>query len=491
MAGQLEFADLTDYPVMAQALDNQWMPAALAKARQSADAAPGSTPEQLSSARAELRRALVNSGTLVVNRAYFLNAEALYANYLPSAEPAERTAFAGFLNGGTIVPYLLTERDPAEEPLFTHSPQVYRSWRRFLEEEAEPSCVRLSWDDETNRRGAGLINQNFARGVRSIDIADPLLLAESLDLSAEQARAMRGGILSRIARWTLDQDFETVTRNRVYEEFLTRPGSQPHERLLRDGDHIVPAKQLIDLLYNIAVPTATGIIAVTPPDSPPRSALQELNAEQPRTADPEALGNILRGLVADAVHRAVDGPNSYGSLSLTDISALRREPEWRAYIASLDNLVRTDFTAGRMPSPAEFAHSTQEIAEHHARMLKQARRISRGRHGEGFRREFAMSVVLESPGMVLQVMGEGNSLLLGSIQAASALAGPLTIRLLFRDRAKNGPAGALSHSVTLPALRLRSLRRDWAEMVRAAGIDPLPVTGDAVPALSDQQAPNQ
>lgn len=71
----------------------------------------------------ELRRALVNSGTLVVNRAYFLNNPALYANYLPEADPAERRAFTGLLNGGVIVPYLLAEHSPGRRRAPRHSPR--------------------------------------------------------------------------------------------------------------------------------------------------------------------------------------------------------------------------------------------------------------------------------------------------------------------------------------------------------------------------------
>ncbi|GFM98543.1 hypothetical protein Sfulv_33540 [Streptomyces fulvorobeus] len=129
MTGQLlTLKDLTRYPVMAQALDNQWLPGDLAPARQRAGAPPGRTPDEVAAAAAELRRALVNSGTLIVNRAYLLNNEAVYANYLPDAEPAERQAFVRLLNEQALVPFLYTERDPAARFAWTYDEQVHRAW---------------------------------------------------------------------------------------------------------------------------------------------------------------------------------------------------------------------------------------------------------------------------------------------------------------------------------------------------------------------------
>ena len=57
MAGQqLIFKDLSRYPVMAQALDNQWLPSDLAAARQHSGAPPGRLPDHVQASAAELRR---------------------------------------------------------------------------------------------------------------------------------------------------------------------------------------------------------------------------------------------------------------------------------------------------------------------------------------------------------------------------------------------------------------------------------------------------
>lgn len=491
MAGQLlTFKDLTRYPVMAQALDNQWLPGDLALARQRAGAPPGRSPEDVTASSAELRRALVNSGTLVVNRAYLLNNEAIYASYLPDAEPAERQAFIKLLNDRSLVPFLYTERDPAARFTWTYDERVHRAWGRLLADEAEPALVRFDWDDDANRAVAENVNRFFSSQLSTLQRLDAAPLAKQLGIPVKQARALKEGILTDIAVWAVRQDlYATITREAVYREFLIRPGTEVRHGLLREGKHIVPAKQLIDLLYNLGVPKASRITALTPPGSPPRSTLQELRDDvRPQETDPEAIGLLLRDLFADALHRAVDGPNSYGSLSLADITRLRTTEEWYSYVTSLDSFVLGSFRDGRIPTPQEFRSGTADVTRLHRGMLRAARKVSGG--GQGFQREMKVALVLESTGIALQVTaGEEVSLLAGSLQMATAVAGALSMRLEFFDRSGSGARSGLGHSLTLPSLQLGSVKRDWAKILKAYG-GRIEETGAHPPRRqADQQSP--
>uniref|UniRef100_UPI000A360E89 hypothetical protein n=1 Tax=Streptomyces sp. NRRL B-24572 TaxID=1962156 RepID=UPI000A360E89 len=469
---RLVFGDLHDYPVMAQALDNQWLPAHLASARQHASAPARPPVEAVEAASAELRRSLVNSGTLVVNRAFFLNNEALYSNYLPSADPVERDAFVRLLNDRVLVPYLYTERDAASDFTWAHDRAVGHAWRRLVTEEADPALVRFDWNDESNRGKAEQVGNFFSSQLSLLRRLKAKELAQDLGIPEELARSMREGILKDMYFWAGEQDNDRdITRNAVYERFLTRPGTDPYQNLLRDGDDIVPTKQLVDLLYSLGVPRAGGLIPLTPPDSPPRSTLQELRPDlRPRDDDPEAIGRLLRDLFADVLHRTVDGPNSYAGLSLADINRLRREEEWRAYVDSLDSFVRGGaFDNGRLPSPEEFAAGTSEVARRHARMLKAARATSSG-SGDGYARDIVTALVVEAGGVALQITsGEEVSLMTGLVQGLTAVAGALTIRLEFFDRGAKGRRGGLGHSLTLPTLRLGNLKRDWEAILGAYG----------------------
>ncbi|MEK8144377.1 hypothetical protein NKH18_28735 [Streptomyces sp. M10(2022)] len=133
--------------MMAQALDNQWLPTDLMAARQQPDAMDNRFDDGVSAASAELRRALVNSGTLVVNRAYFLNNKALYSNYAPTAPPTERAAFAALLNGHALVPYLYTERDPAADFGWGYNQGVHSDWQRLSPR--RPVLISYGWTGTT------------------------------------------------------------------------------------------------------------------------------------------------------------------------------------------------------------------------------------------------------------------------------------------------------------------------------------------------------
>ncbi|MFD6764274.1 hypothetical protein [Streptomyces roseolus] len=489
---QLVFSDLDHYPVVAQALDNQWLPAELATERQQSTA-PAKDGRSAAAAGAELRRALVNSGTLVVNRAFFVNNEALYENYVPHAEPANRRAFGELLGGRAIVPYLYLERDGTEDFAFGHDRVAGAAWRRLVSEESEPAFVRLDWDEDANRDGADRIAQRFSRQLAGLQWLRDQQLAQDLGIPKELARSMRAGILKEISRWAADQDGSgVIARNTVYQRFLTRPGSDPYQNLLRDGEEIVPTKQLIDLMYNLGVPDASGLIALTPPGSPPRRALQEEVSPRALAQDPEAVGLLIRNLLADSLHRSVDGPNSYAGLSLADVVTLRETPEWGTYLGSLEAFLHGSFQGGRLPDRAEFLERTATIARDHARMLRTARRLTRS--SEGFAREITTALVLESAGIAVQIVsGEPPTVLSGALQALTAVGGALTVRLEFWDAAARGRRGGLGHSLTLPTLRLGNLKKDWAVIEAACGAEFVGTGRDGGPrgAQADQQGRNE
>ncbi|MFJ7960091.1 hypothetical protein ACIQ62_27760 [Streptomyces sp. NPDC096319] len=484
---QLVFSDLDHYPVMAQALDNQWLPADLAEGRQAADA-PRRTPGAVAATAAELRRALVNSGTLVVNRAFFLNNEALYGNFVPQADPADRTAFTRLFDDRAIVPYLFLERDGTEEFSFGYDQRTGRAWRRLIQEESDPAFVRLDWDDAANRAAADRVGQRFTGQLAKLRNLRDDQLAVDLGIAPELARSMGEGILTDILLWSATQDrTANITRNAIYQEFLTRPGTDPYQHLLREGAEILPTKQLIDLMYNLGVPDASGLVALTPPGSPPRRALQEDISPQARAQDPEAVGLLIRNLVADSLHRAVDGPNSYAGLSLSDIVALRETGEWQTYIASLDTFLHDSFRGGRIPDGDEFTDRTATIARDHARMLRTARRA--GRSDKGLTREISTVLVLESGGVAVQIAsGEPVTVLQGALGMLGAVGGVLSVRLEFWDKAARTRRAGLGHSLTLPSLRLGNLRKDWETIQAVSGVEFVERGGTTGGPQADQQA---
>ena len=123
-------------------------------------------------------------------------------------------------------------------------------------------------------------------------------------------------------------------------------------------------------------------------------------------------------------------------------------------LCELLGLVRPGQLPGRaVPTPEEFRAGTGDVARLHRGMLKAARKASGSQ--QGFQREMKVALVLESAGIALQVTaGEEVSLLAGSLQMATALAGALSVRLEFFDREGRGRAqwaGALADVAVAPA----------------------------------------
>ncbi|MEU0241296.1 hypothetical protein ABZ234_26740 [Nocardiopsis sp. NPDC006198] len=461
---RLDFDDLPDAPAFAQALDNQWMPPDLAAERQDARPWDG-TDEVDAAAGAELRRALVNSGTLLVNRAFLLNNPVLNRHYAPGCDPGERAALAALLDERAIIPYLLYERSADERPAFTVDDGVFDAWTELVRQ-TRPACLRYSWDDEANSAFTADTNRFFTERVARVHELAPHRLAEGLDLPREQVDDMRRTLLREVAAFAAgaEQDTGQVTRSTVYQRFLTREGTLPHERLLREGDHVVPVKHLVDLVYNTALPTLGGANAHTPPQSPPRSVLQELDGAGPE-ADPEALARLLttfRGVYADTLYRALDGPNSYTDLSLQAVVRLRASAEWRAYTDAVGRLT-TGLSWDRVPDAEEFAELTRAAARSHAQMLRTARRLGGPAAERGGPRSIVTDLVLQAPGMTVTVLSEDNLVLAGlGVAAAQA---PLVARLVFRDRFSPA-ARSLSHSITFPTMRLGNAKSDLDDIVR-------------------------
>jgi hypothetical protein len=78
--------------------------------------------------RAEYIRSLINGELVVINRAFIYNNDVIYRDYLPAqnrsnsdevpAARENREAFKRLLQDKVVVPFLLYERSPVEQPMF-------------------------------------------------------------------------------------------------------------------------------------------------------------------------------------------------------------------------------------------------------------------------------------------------------------------------------------------------------------------------------------
>src|SRR4249919_1415799 len=162
---KIEPPDLDQVAVVAQCLDNQWVPRTMLRDM----VAKGLSLEDISVERAQLVRAeylrsLLTAKQVIVNRAFLYNNHAIvrdYADVGPS-----RSAFIRLLRGRAIVPYLYKEETPTQQTAGVQVvPDGFDAWTRVCQDAGEMSCLRLSWQPSRNNdltQKLGLSFHDFA-----------------------------------------------------------------------------------------------------------------------------------------------------------------------------------------------------------------------------------------------------------------------------------------------------------------------------------------
>jgi transcriptional regulator with XRE-family HTH domain len=335
-------------PVIAQALDNQWVPHSLLKSMLRGKISYTRAAKYLERlVRTEYIRALLNGEQLVINRAFLYNNPQLFQDYLLGQ--SNRQVFKEFLANGVIIPFLMEENSPDAIPAFETIKEGFSAWQQICQE-VRTKCIRFSWKSDVNQQYAieRLSHQfhDFALTVETKNIPK-LLIDLGLDQEAENALRNQLELMSDISKMHFRDHnrFKKcnpyITRNILYKEFVTI-GDNPADRLY-DGTKIFAGeiKQLLDLAYNTYFADALGGYLLTPTGSPSRLVLQELESaariKEQITAD--KLINMLRSnifaLIGEGLYL-----KSMDVLSLQDVQEIRKMEEWIRYIVSLKKLLK-------------------------------------------------------------------------------------------------------------------------------------------------------
>ncbi|MFT2017386.1 hypothetical protein ACMA1D_16315 [Streptomyces sp. 796.1] len=306
--------------------------------------------------RAEYFRSLINTRQVVANRAYFYNNSAVSRDFL--YDDAARRAHQRLLADGSLVPFLLAEREPTDRPTAVDVDEVaFAAWQETvtsLPATERMTCLRLSWNDEQNRVDArNALFQPFAARVQALTAKDLPLLARQVGVAADrlQAFARRIGQVVDFSN-ELSVAGRPVTRNVLYEQFVSLP-QHPVSEGRYDGTKPFASevKQLLDLIYNVNLADALGMYPLTPGGSLQRVALQEWRdlrgagesaSGSSRTIDdPDALADLLRYLQRQAFSTVQAGltPMALDALELADVASLRETGAWNAYVTAFESLV--------------------------------------------------------------------------------------------------------------------------------------------------------
>jgi hypothetical protein len=420
-------------------------------------------------ARAEYVRGLINTRQIVINRAYLYNNPVVFKDYLTNA-PA-RDAFKQLLSAGVIVPYLFKETIPHQKPDFTADPRGFPAWEEVCKE-VPTRCVRLSWDDDENQEYA---REQLARRFHDVGAGayareiSVYLRALGLPPEGEDAFRRRLAKLARACLNIREKKGRHASREDLYGQFVTADGTPPSEgKYDRSKPFAGAIKQLLDLQYNVNLPDALGGFALTPRDSPPRTALQEwegLKRENNVSADQlmELLRRTAFSLLQEGLYMA-----SFGELTLDDVAQLRRTDEWAQYILAMERLVKEDLSA--FADPEKGAPAVYQSYEKVIRLATD--KITAGRADARHTKwQPIVEVVFDVAGTTLSVIWGGlEGVLLWTVAGKisptiGARAAPLVGRLLIRGFTEHGSQADLATSIDFLRGRLDHAKEQWKDVI--------------------------
>lgn len=464
-----------------QAFDNQWVPRQLLPRMMRSASGPTDAIEQerLRLVRREYIRALVNTGQVVINRAYLYNNSALYRDFLKPG--SDREAFKGLMASQVVIPFLYAEPSPASEPGFGLS-EVSEGWHAWSEiiRECAPSCLRLSWEsDKANERQTErLLSGQLARFVKTLDGFEPVLLASDCGLQASDVLPLKLR-LSQIAEWSQARyrAGEPLNRKDLYQKFVvTEDTSAVHRNYDPRKPFAGEIKQLIDLRYNANLPDALRSYLLTPEDSLRRTALQEWReGGSAGFTDAAGLTDLVRKLRFDRVTEVLGALAAFDYLTMTDIAQLRATEAWQEYHRRLRDFLQQP-TLELFTDPD---HGAEAVVLAYRDVIAEAGAIagSRIEMARARRWDPAIEIMVEFAGAVVSIffnVGDGQAVAYRvSQQIADGIAtrtAKAVVHLVIGRFTRSKTHSNVDNGLRVLEQRLDHGRRDWDDFIRSLDI---------------------
>lgn len=455
---ELEPHQLHRRAVVAQCLDNHWVPrpllAAMLRDRTSlAQVRDGLRVE----ARRELLRALLCTEQVVVNRAFLLNNPVLYSEYQHAG--ASQDAFRALLENQAIVPFLLDGRTVDAPAAYDVVHDGLDAWSA-MSAGTTYSCVRLSWHENDNAAAAERrLHAPFRDWVAVLGAVPDTTLQRDFPALGQQAR---GELLERLADVAAWAAVNPATRNALYERFVTR--TAPVEGAYdQDKPFAGEVKQLIDLMYNANLADALGCRLLSPARSLDRLGAPELRARPGHAVVSVPLDDFIDLLRRFAFEQALQPLDiTFGSLELEHVIQVRATSQWRAYQAALAQLV--DEPQGFAGHAPRVYTAYIEMARALAGVVGARRDHLKGRVGQ------VVNVTVEVVGAVIGVVfdpGGGTTweILRHLATPAARKASRAVVHLGVVSRDHRSTQRQLDARVRIMEIEFNDVVRDWATLV--------------------------
>jgi hypothetical protein len=482
--GNVEFLaaipdDLDRVVSVPQAFDNQWVPDGLLK--RTMNARQRLTDAQLEQqrmpyVRQEYLRSLVNTGQVVINRAFLYNNPAIYRDYAKSGKG--RDDFKRLLTDAVIVPYLYAEPSPATPPSnFTRRDVGWEGWREVISESA-PTCLRLSWesDQENEAQARRLLAAPSAQFVENISYLEPALLAADFGLSVEEGSALANR-LREVATWAHRRSEAGARLNRedVYKAFVVQDDTNPSDRQYASYKPFASAiKQLVDLRYNANLADALGSYLLSPEESLRRRALQEWHRDRRsgQISDAHELVQVVANLNFDQITEVLGALATFEQLTLGGIIELRSTPAWQHYHAVL----RRFLSQQSLDAFGNAEYGAEAVALAYRQVIKEAGEIAIRYRQDAIQRRWdpVVELTVEFAGALLSILynptGTGGNVykvvrpLATGVATRSAKA---VFHLVIGRVTRSLGQSTVDNSLRVLDTRLDHGRRDWEEFIRA------------------------
>jgi hypothetical protein len=465
---RIEPHQLAKVSVVAQCLDNQWVPKSMLD-RMLANSLSLEDVQTQRSRRchAEYMRALVNARQVVVNRAFFYNNPVVFHRYL--GDEGQLAAIRTLLGDRTLVPFFFQETSPVDPVSFSTDARIVEGWRQLCLE-TPMTCVRLSWDDRRNRELAD--NQLARRFLQFTLTAVQLTQMEGCpERLARDLRLRQSAIpgledrLRDIAQANLDGKIRS--REDLYRSFVVADSTPVSQGCYdRSKPFAGEIKQLFDLQYNVSMPDALVRLPLTPQDSLGRSALQELERGNLRQVSAADLVRLIRGRIFEVAQSDLSVP-AFENVRPSDVVRIRQSGEWADYATRLESLltIELDFT-----QPESIGAGIQEVSAAYGRLAAVITRTVERRDSRArtFRWQPVVRFVVKAAGAILFVHFVAGAVVLESLgEIATTTAAELVLEVVIgrAESLRRGTAPTTSYELFRGLLE--DPRNQWAELLRS------------------------
>lgn len=365
-------SDLHPLAILPQALDNQWIPTSLlktiiAKRQNYSDIEIPLNKRR----RIEYLRSLTFSPQIIMSRASLFNNPIIYDDFTKS--DANRETFQTFIETGTIVPFLLFESSPVESPSYDTNEKSFTEWRRIASN-TQITCLRLSWDDDTNRSAVhNLILKRFEQSMLNISLLNTEFLSELFEFKDRDIKLFNSKLseISRFCRETL-QEGRSITRSSLYVNFVVTPRSNSVDGHFYDVPFSYVIKQIIDTNYNLAISNAVERLSLVPSDTLPITIPQQfdkhLSSQYSHFLNADDIKKMISPLLEEVLRLSTLSFSSLENMEIQSVHKVRQTSDWNYFILKIQELFDNPFSVSMLASGIFTGYS--EVSKIFSRLSK-------------------------------------------------------------------------------------------------------------------------